>query len=389
MGMVEANKTANNNNRIKHEKNKLSRKFEAVVKRAEKAIIIERSIPAIAVSLGVAGSFLAASWFNVWSQLPAYGRVAGVALFATALIGSVAALRNVKKPSRDECIKRIDSSSNVPHRPASVLDDDVSSEIHNDSLIGTKMWELHKEKTEKEIKKLRTGWPKSNLKKQDPLYLRYAIPLLLGASAIVSLGNSHIDRVNTAFDWNTPVISSAPVGVEAWITPPHYTGQDKHFLSNGANGISEIRNIQANAPEGSILTVRFYDNDATIASNGGIEPYSEDNNRFIFSSNKRTPNAEHKFKLDGVSALQIKTSSGHDLNWVFDTTPDNPPEVEVTNTEHDKERAPNNINVTYKLSDEYKGAQLLEGRITPVNENSENNSATPLVGPPKIRLPLN
>lgn len=371
------------------EQDRLSRRFERVVKRAENALLIERAWPHLSLPLGITGAFVISSWFGLWTNLSPSARVTGVALFTTALIASLSTLRNIKKPTREEALARIDSKSPITHRPASVLDDHLSASMEQGE-TAKQMWSIHRKKMADEIGKLRAGFPQSKLQEYDP-YMMRALPVFLGFIAFMGASGEHVSRIEGAFDWRAPVAASAPATIDAWVTAPAYTGSKKNYISAAVKDTGALKSLEISSVEGSTLTVLLHDKKAKLAFEGGILPASEEDKRNSPYRAGRQPRGinEQQFKLVDSGYLTIKTENGQNLRWRFNVTPDQPPEVTITGAGTDEKRDPNSVNVTYNLKDEYQGGRIVEGQIKPVTEPGEDRSEPkPLIGPPQLTIPL-
>src|SRR5439155_5651451 len=103
--------------------------------------------------------------------------------------------------------------------------------------------------------RIRAGLPSPRLAIHDPWALRALVVVLLVAT-YVAAGDERAMRVAAAFDWNG-VLSPANVRVDAWVTPPIYTGKPPIILS-AAN--KEAAALPAAGPlpvpAGSTLIVR-------------------------------------------------------------------------------------------------------------------------------------
>ena len=89
--------------------------------RARCSIFWERLWPALASILTALGLFLALSWLGLWLWLPPLGRAAGLFVFFVLAVAATVPLFFVRVPSSFEGLRRLDSKSNLPHRPATAI----------------------------------------------------------------------------------------------------------------------------------------------------------------------------------------------------------------------------------------------------------------------------
>src|SRR5947209_14318951 len=87
---------------------RLRAQIDRLAARAGLALLWERIWPPVAWALTAAALFLAASWFGLWLLLPAGARVAGVALFAAALLATLYPLTRLRAPRRAQKLARLD-----------------------------------------------------------------------------------------------------------------------------------------------------------------------------------------------------------------------------------------------------------------------------------------
>ena len=108
------------------------------------------------------------------------------------------------------------------------------------------------------IAKLKPSWPAPRTDREDPYAIRAALLLGVVAAALAAGGNLS-DRLRAAF---TPAATSAPalLRLDAWVTPPVYTGIAPIVLADGSEkvgaGAESFRALSV--PERSELIVRTH-----------------------------------------------------------------------------------------------------------------------------------
>ena len=171
------------------------------------------------------GLFLVVSWAGLWLALPLLARAIGLALFGLLALGALFPLIRFRWPSRDEALSRLDRGTGIRHRPATALTDTLTTK----DPIAQALWQAQRERTLASIKRIRAGLPSPRLAIHDPWALRALVMVMLVA-AYVAAGDERAMRVASAFDWNG-VLAPANVRVDAWVTPPLYTGKPPIILS--------------------------------------------------------------------------------------------------------------------------------------------------------------
>ena len=200
-------------------------KLTQALRRAKYAIAWERGWPHLARLLTVVGLFLVVSWVGLWLALPFVARAIGLGLFGLLALGALFPLVRFRWPSREEALSRLDRGSGIRHRPATALTDSLATR----DPVALALWQAQRERTLASIKRIRAGLPSPRLAIHDPWALRGLVVVLMVA-AYIAAGDERTMRMAAAFDWNG-VLSPANVRVDAWVTPPNYTGKPPIILS--------------------------------------------------------------------------------------------------------------------------------------------------------------
>jgi uncharacterized protein (TIGR02302 family) len=305
---------------------------------AQMALIWERAWPHLARLLTVAGLFLAASWAGAWVVLPFIPRaVLFVVFIALAILSLLPAMR-FRLPTREDALRRLDRGTGIPHRPATALADTLKS---NDP-ISQALWAEQRARTLASIKRIRAGLPSPRLAIHDPWALRGLVVVLMVATFIAA-GSDRLSRVAAAFDWDG-LFSGANVRVDAWITPPAYTGRPPVILSASTNrNVPQADSAAISIPTGSTLIVRTSGSTLDVNLGGGIAeaPVTD-----------KVPqgSSERHFAITGDATAHIRSPSGQP-QWIFKALPDQPPTIALAK---DPERqAKGGLLLSYKLEDDY------------------------------------
>src|SRR6201996_8676778 len=195
------------------------------IQRSKYAIAWERGWPHLARLLTVIGLFLAVSWAGLWLALPFAARAIGLGLFVVLALAALWPMARFRWPSREEALSRLDRGSGVRHRPATELTDTLVTQ----DPVARALWQAQRERTLASIKRIRAGMPSPKLPIHDPWALRGLVAVLMLAT-YVAAGDERLMRTQAAFDWDG-VLAPANVRVDAWVTPPVYTGKPPIILS--------------------------------------------------------------------------------------------------------------------------------------------------------------
>jgi hypothetical protein len=308
------------------------------LQRAQYAIAWERAWPGFARILSVVGLFLVASWAGLWLALPFLARAIGIGLFMLLALAALFPFARFRWPSREEALSRLDRGTGIRHRPATALTDTLS----NQDPIAQALWREQRERTLASIKRIRAGLPSPRLPIHDPWALRALVMVML-AAAYFAAGDERALRIAAAFDWNG-VLAPANIRVDAWVTPPAYTGKPPVILSAAnRDAASPDSGGPLSVPSGSTLLVRSSGGTIDVVVGGGVTEVAP-------SEQAPTGTNERHFKITGDGTAHVRAPSGQPL-WKFAATPDRAPSISLAK---DPERqARGSLQMSYKLEDDY------------------------------------
>ncbi|MEI9900760.1 MAG: DUF4175 family protein [Hyphomicrobium sp.] len=152
--------------------------------------------------------------------------------FALAAVAAVTYAARTTFPDHEEGVRRIERVSGIPHRPASSYEDTITANADDPRTAA--IWQAHRARLAAALSKLRVGTPEPRPDRQDPAALRGL--LILGVVALLALvGDSASDRIRSAFRFNS-ALALSEARLDAWVTPPSYTGKAPVMLADGARG---------------------------------------------------------------------------------------------------------------------------------------------------------
>ena len=323
------------------------------VQRARGSLLWERLWPALAALATALGLFLALSWAGLWLALPPLGRIIGLVFFALVFIVAALPMLRLRVPSDRDGLRRLDAGSGAAHRPATSIADQISAN-RNDP-VAQALWQAHIERALMSAKSLKAGWPQPKLSLRDPMALR-ALVMLLVAATFVSAGSERWKRVGAAFDWKG-VVAPANFRIDAWVTPPNYTGRPPVMLPGvrpgDANLPVDLANAPISVPTGSQLVVRSTGSVSfDIERAGGIEDVPLDANTALPAGT-----AERRFAIRTDGKVTLRGAASTNPVWAFAAIPDRAPTVELTK---DPERqARGALRLDYRMEDDYG---IVEGK---------------------------
>ena len=216
----------------KPEDSALHRRFERKVRLSWLALLAERIWEALLWPFLVVALFLVMSLVELWSlMLPLLHRVV-LGAFGIGLLVSFLPLVRIKVPTRLEALRRLEKHANIKHRPATSYEDRLGATPPKETVA---LWAAHRERLSRLIPKLKPSWPAPRTDRMDPYALRAAILLVLVA-AVLAAGGDVRERLRAAF---SPVAAAAPalLRLDAWVTPPIYTGIAPIVLADGSEPV--------------------------------------------------------------------------------------------------------------------------------------------------------
>jgi len=311
--------------------------------RARWSILWERLWPALASIATAAGVFLAVSWLGLWIALPPLGRAIGLFVFFVLAVAAAVPLFLVRLPSTNDGLRRLDRASDLPHRPATAIADDLVPEA-NDSFASA-LWRAHMERALRAARTLRAGSPLPKLASRDPYALR-ALVLILVVATFFAAGSERTKRIAAAFDWQG-VVAPANFRIDAWVTPPTYTGRPPQILPGLRPG-EPVRNLAAvSVPAGSTLVVRSTGKaDVNVAVAGGVAELQGGDARPQAPAGTQ----ELRYTITDNGSATVR-GGGDNLVWSFTAIPDRVPVIALAKEPEGQTRGA--LQLSYKIEDDY------------------------------------
>lgn len=165
----------------------------------------------------------------------------GVVFWTGFLVTSLVGWKVWRAPTDEEARSLIDDA--IEGRPLAAWNDRPASLDMN----GWTLWEEHRNRMAALTARIETFDVRAHWREADPLYIRLAAPgLIIGAALFAN--TTLLDRLSKGLFPDIGALFGAhTLKIEAWITPPAYTGSAPFVLTQGES---------ARAPEGSEVTIR-------------------------------------------------------------------------------------------------------------------------------------
>ncbi|RWX74391.1 TIGR02302 family protein [Neorhizobium lilium] len=367
----------------------LARKVALKRSLARAVLFAEYVLPLALLPVAVIAVFMSAGWFGLFRIVPETARWLALAGFALALCWSLLPFSRLRWPTAAEADRHLEARNNLQHQPVAVQEDSPAFETP----LSRALWKEHQLRMARRIADLDAGLPRPDIARHDRMALR-AVPALLFAVALGYSFSNGGGSVTDAFRPAPPAPKTNPdLRIDAWLTPPSYTGKAPIFLTGGQ--AAKLDTVAV--PQNSALAVRVTGGGGAEAvvftpSNGG-EPVTLANEEAKKAEvPQQTPPAETRAvagKPQPVPrnyALNVTESGSLTANgqtWAFNIIPDRPPEIAF---DGQPKRAVNGaLEIAFKGKDDYsiRDAQAL---IEPAEP--QELGATPLYPLPEYRLDL-
>jgi uncharacterized protein (TIGR02302 family) len=345
------------------------------LQRARGSLMWERLWPPLALLATALGLFLAFSWAGLWLVLPPLGRAIGLAIFAVTTLVAALPLVRLRLPSVYDGLRRLDRNSGEAHRPATTVNDAIAANQHDP--VAQALWRAHIERALLSARKLKAGWPAPRLALRDPIALRALVLILVVASFFAATGE-RMKRIEAAFDWRG-VVAPANFRIDAWVTPPVYTGRPPVMLPGLRPGEPVEAAAPVAVPVGSQLVVRGTgDVHFQITRKGALADAAADANTVLPKGT-----TERRFVIKGDASAVLRGAGG-DLTWAFTAIPDHAPTIALIKPPERQARG--SVRLDYKMEDDYG---VVEGKATfTLKDSAASAKAHPLFSAPEMRLTL-
>ncbi len=316
------------------------------------ALAWERVWPALWPASAIAGVFVAAALFDLFSPLP-------WAIHALILSGAITGIglclyfsfQNVRLPSWSEGARRLEVSSGLKHRPISEAGDAMAA--GSGDPIAEELWKLHVGALLAGVGGLKLAWPSPGLPKRDPRALRFVV-LALVVVGVAFAGWDSARRIWAGFN-DTSAATRATV--DAWIDPPPYTGMAPVYLTPG---------MKLSVPASSTLNLRVHG--AGHLPGLSVDSDAEPQNGFNGAQGEYAAT----YRLTADADVRVRSGGRAIGDWRITAIPDKPPIIafagKPSKTEHQV------LKLSFKASDDY-GVTAVRAVITPHGRHGK-----PLIG---------
>jgi uncharacterized protein (TIGR02302 family) len=227
----------------------LSRRLWPARAATRATIIAERLLPRLLPLAGVIALFAILSWFGAFRNVGDTVRIALALFFGLAALASLWPLRSIRLPSAHDIDRRLETDNALAHAPITTQKDELTAGA--DDEFASVLWREHQRRMAENVEGVHGAQAKTDIPARDPHALRAAVALVAVIAFAWSFGSGG-GRLADAFHSHDGA-EAIPPRIDAWITPPSYTGMAPVFLTSEQNaGRSDYT-----VPEGSVAVVRI------------------------------------------------------------------------------------------------------------------------------------
>ena len=299
------------------------------------ALIWERLWPRFWIAAAIAILFAAIVLLDVLPLLPGWLHVAVLALLALALALALChGFLRLRLPGAQAARRRLERTSGLAHRPLTTSRDRLA--VGSGDAFAEAIWQRHRDRARAALKRLRVGLPQPRVARRDPFALRGLAVILLVLGLTVGW-NDAPDRFVRAFLPDFEGGPADPVSVEAWFTPPDYTGQPPRMFTLAHDGEPIV------APQHTKVLLQFH--------GGRGQPTLKLGRQRLGLRALDRSSWQGELLLQEGGELVVRQRARDTLRWKISVTPDLAPKIAWTDDPEVTRRQ--NVRMAYKAEDDH------------------------------------
>jgi len=300
----------------------------------------ERLWPRLWLPVTILAAFIAVALFDILPDLSGWLHIGFLAGFGVALAGSAfLAWYGFRRPTGADAKRRLERESGLDHRPLTAIEDKLA--LGGGDPYAEALWRAHWERVRAKVKNLRVGAPRPRVAARDPLALRGLVLILLVFAGIVAWGDEDT-RLMRAFMPSFAPTADSTVTVEAWVTPPEYTGVAPRVVTpENVGSVLEV-------PDGSRIMIQLHGGRGTPSVTQGKQ-YLQ-----MTALDGGTYQAELLLKFP--ERLKVRLRGRNIVDWAIKIIPDKTPEIAWQKPP--SATPSSSIRLEYEAKDDYRIAKI-------------------------------
>ena len=351
---------------------------------ARLVLIAEQILPLTLPILSAVALFLAAAWFGVFRVAPEWLRLVLLFAFCFVVLSSLLPFGRLRWPSSAAADRLLEERNHLPHQPVAVQQDEPAF----DTPFARALWKEHQARMAARIAGLDAGLPRPDIARHDRYGLR-AVPALLLAAALGYSFSNGAGTIYDAFSRHETLGTDPDLRIDAWVTPPAYTGRAPVYLT----GNGEQRQGLISVPQFSELTIRLTGGEGnekvTFSGTDGKQAIEIVPQAARETANVPTPAADPNTSAPLAPRTRIHelaesgTLHANGEDWHFSVIKDTPPEIAFDGMP--RRSANGSLEIGFRTKDDY-GIVKAHAEIVPTE--AADPQAVPLFPPPEFKLDL-
>ncbi len=292
---------------------------------ARLALFGERLWGVLLWPLMLAGLFVLLVVTGLLPALPAWLRWGLMAALAGAALWRLRLLRNLRWPTEEEGLARMERASGLAHQPLRTLRDTPA--LPENDPQAQSLWRAHVARLRERLKRLRAGWPRSDAPRRDPYALRFALALALIA-AFALQGGRFLPHLRASLQPPPLPGMDANAQVDAWLDPPAFLRRPPLALTRQGRALAQEKPIATAA--GSRLVIRIVGSPRQPVLR--LHELTADGGRGRLLSEEPLQKVEAEaWQVRRVlnRPLLAELSGPVSARWAFAVTPDLPPQISL------------------------------------------------------------
>ncbi|MBX5106237.1 TIGR02302 family protein [Rhizobium lentis] len=349
-------------------------------------LFCEQLLPPLLPVLSVAAFYLSASWFGLFRNVPDWLRIVLLIAFALALLVSLLPFRHLRWPKVAEADRLLEERNGLPHQPVTVQEDEPAF----DTPFARALWREHQVRMAEKIAALDTGMPRPDIAAHDRFALRAVPALLLVTAFAYSLsinGGSIGDALQAAPE---QVTVDPAVRIDAWVTPPSYTGRAPVYLTADGSeqapiGIPQFSGLTVRVSGGKTAEKVVFRKANGEAQDIAVQADARPQQTLVTAGDQPDAAPASQAAIAQTHLMKLEENGTLEVNgrrWSFDVLPDKAPEIAFDGLP--KPSVNGALEIGFTVKDDY-GVQEAHAEIVPVETDP---TATPLYPLPEYRLDI-
>jgi uncharacterized protein (TIGR02302 family) len=303
---------------------------------ARLALLWERIWPRFWPAISIAGLFLALALFDILPDLDGWLHSTVLGLFAVAFLAALWwGAKGVRVPSDDDARRRLETASGLEHRPLTTLEDDMAIGRNDDAAEA--LWQAHRERARQALKAMRVGPPRPPVARRDPWALRGAVAVILAVAAVTAWDDAPARLERALQPGFEQTVAQNDVTIEAWITPPSYTGRPPRMVD--VKGLKKPLIV----PRGTKLMIQVHGGAKKPVLTAGRQ-------RVVFKALDKT-SFQGEVALYHSGRVRVEHNGDRIVNWPVQVMRDLPPKISWAKSPKQQSIS---VRFDYKAEDDYR-----------------------------------